>query len=105
MDDDDFRRNNPRFQGDSFDQNLRLVDRVREIADAKGVTPSQLALAWVLHRGPVPIPGTTHRHHLEENVAAVDVELTAEDLSRLDEAAPLGAAAGDRYPDMSAIGI
>jgi aryl-alcohol dehydrogenase-like predicted oxidoreductase len=107
---DDFRRRNPRFQGDAFRQNLELVDRVREIADGKGVTASQLALAWVMaqsdQRGNpplVPIPGTKRVRYLEENAAAVDIELTDEDLRRLDEAAPVGAAQGDRYPDMSTV--
>jgi aryl-alcohol dehydrogenase-like predicted oxidoreductase len=102
---DDFRRHNPRFQGDNFQKNLELVERVREIADEKGVKPGQLALAWVLHQGKdiVPIPGTKHRKYLEENVAAVEIELTDDDLRRLDEAAPAGATAGERYPDMSSI--
>jgi aryl-alcohol dehydrogenase-like predicted oxidoreductase len=107
---DDFRRHNPRFQGAAFQQNLRLVDRVREIADAKGVTAGQLALAWVMAQSDrpgnpdiVPIPGTKRVAYLEENAAAVDVELTDEDLRRLDEAAPVGAAQGDRYPDMSTV--
>jgi aryl-alcohol dehydrogenase-like predicted oxidoreductase len=107
---DDFRRRNPRFQGEAFQQNLELVDRVREIADQKGVTASQLALAWVMaqsdHRGNppvVPIPGTKRVRYLEENAAAVDVELTDADLRRLDAAAPVGAAQGDRYPDMSTV--
>src|SRR3954454_12120556 len=102
---DDFRRSNPRFQGENFDRNLEVVERVGEIAEEKGVTPGQLALAWVLHQGEdiVPIPGTTDVSHLEENVAAADIELTDEDLRRLDEAAPLGVAAGDRYEDMSPI--
>jgi aryl-alcohol dehydrogenase-like predicted oxidoreductase len=110
LDENDFRRHNPRFQGENFARNLELVDRVREIADAKGVTPGQLALAWVMAQSDregkptiVPIPGTTRVAHLEENVAAADIELTEEDLRRLDEAAPVGAAAGDRYPDMSSI--
>jgi aryl-alcohol dehydrogenase-like predicted oxidoreductase len=107
---DDFRRRNPRFQGEAFEQNLRLVDRVRELADAKGVTASQLALAWVMAQGDragnpaiVPIPGTKRVTYVEENAAAADVELTEEDLRRLDEAAPVGAAQGDRYPDMSTV--
>ncbi|NEM07690.1 aldo/keto reductase [Geodermatophilus normandii] len=107
---DDFRRNNPRFQGEAFEQNLRLVDRVREIADQKGVTASQLALAWVMAQSDrggnpavVPIPGTKRVHHLEENAAAADVRLGDDDLRRLDEAAPVGAAVGDRYPDMSGV--
>jgi aryl-alcohol dehydrogenase-like predicted oxidoreductase len=102
---DDFRRRNPRFQGENFAKNLELVDRVREIAAEKDVTPSQLALAWVLHQGDdiVPIPGTKRVHRLEENAAAAFVALTPEDLARLDAAAPRGAAAGDRYPDMSTV--
>ncbi len=107
---DDYRRSNPRFRGAAFEQNLRLVDRVREIADEKGVTASQLALAWVMAQDAragnpvvVPIPGTKRVHYLEENAAAADVPLTDDDLRRLDEAAPVGAAAGDRYPDMSGV--
>jgi aryl-alcohol dehydrogenase-like predicted oxidoreductase len=102
---DDFRRHHPRFQGENFQKNLELVERVKEIADEKGVTPGQLALAWVLSRGEdiVPIPGTTKVKNLEENVAAVEIELTGDELARLDEVAPKGAAAGDRYADMSSI--
>jgi aryl-alcohol dehydrogenase-like predicted oxidoreductase len=103
--DDDFRRYSPRFQGENFERNLELVERVRELATEKGVTPGQLALAWVLNQGPdiVPIPGTKRRTYLEENVAAATIELTPSDLARLDEAAPKGATAGDRYPDMSSV--
>jgi aryl-alcohol dehydrogenase-like predicted oxidoreductase len=111
LDPKDFRRNNPRFQGENFVRNLELVDRVREIADGKGVTATQLALAWVMAQSDragnpaiVPIPGTKRVRYLEENAAAADVELTDEDLRKLDEAAPVGATAGDRYPDMSTIG-
>ena len=102
---DDFRRNSPRFQGENFARNLELVERVRELAAEQGVTPGQLALAWVLNQGPdvVPIPGTKRRTYLEENVAAATIELTPSDLARLDEAAPKGATAGDRYPDMSTV--
>jgi aryl-alcohol dehydrogenase-like predicted oxidoreductase len=102
---DDFRRHHPRFQGENFERNLVLVDRVRAIAEEKGVTPGQLALAWVLHQGDdlVPIPGTKRVRYLEENVAAADIALSEEDLRRLDEAAPVGATAGDRYADMSPI--
>jgi aryl-alcohol dehydrogenase-like predicted oxidoreductase len=102
---DDFRRYHPRFQGDNFRRNLELVDRVKEIAEEKGITPGQLALAWVMAQGEdiVPIPGTTTVRHLEENVAAADIELTEEDLRRIDEVAPRGVAAGDRYADMSPI--
>src|SRR5947209_130873 len=104
---DDFRRRNPRFQGENFQRNLDLVDRVIEIASEKGVTPSQLALAWVLHQGDdiVPIPGTKRRRYLEENVAATEISLTADDLARIDRAAPRGAASGDRYADMSRVHI
>jgi aryl-alcohol dehydrogenase-like predicted oxidoreductase len=102
---DDFRRRNPRFQRENFDKNLELVDRVREIAAEKDVTPGQLALAWLLHRGDdiVPIPGTKRRRYLEENAAASEIELTQDDLARIDEAAPPGPTAGARYPDMSSI--
>jgi aryl-alcohol dehydrogenase-like predicted oxidoreductase len=102
---DDFRRHNPRFQGKNFQRNLELVQRVEEIAREKDVTAGQLALAWVLHQGAdiVPIPGTKRRSYLEENVAAAEIELTDEDLERIAEAAPAGAAAGDRYPNMSTI--
>jgi aryl-alcohol dehydrogenase-like predicted oxidoreductase len=105
LDEDDFRRRNPRFQDENFGRNLDLVERVEEIAAEKGVTPGQLALAWVLSRGEdvVPIPGTKRRSYLEENVAAVDVELSDDDLRRLEEAFPKGATAGERYPDMSSI--
>ena len=102
---DDFRRRNPRFQGENFERNLDLVERVKEIADEKGATPGQLALAWVLHQGRdvVPIPGTKRREYLEENVAATEIELSDDDVRRIDEAAPRGATAGERYPDMSTI--
>jgi len=96
---DDFRRTSPRFQGENFEKNLELVDRVREIADEKGVTAGQLALAWLLAQGEdvVPIPGTKRREYLEENVGAVTIELTDEDMRRIEEVAPVGAAAGERY--------
>ncbi len=105
--DDDFRRFHPRFQRDNLAHNLTLVERVEAIAHDKGVTASQLALAWVLHQGPdiVPIPGTKRRSYLEENVAATEIELSDADLARLDDAAPLGSAAGDRYEDMSAVDL
>jgi aryl-alcohol dehydrogenase-like predicted oxidoreductase len=104
---DDFRRHNPRFQGENFVKNLELVDRVREIADEKGVTASQLALAWVLAQGDdvVAIPGTKRVSYLEENAAAAYITLSDVDLKRLDEAAPVGATAGDRYPDMSPVNL
>jgi aryl-alcohol dehydrogenase-like predicted oxidoreductase len=97
---DDYRRFSPRFQGENFQRNLDLVRRVQEIAKGKGCTPSQLALAWVLARGEdiVPIPGTKHRKYLEENVGGLDVKLTPDDLRRIDEVFPHGAAAGLRYP-------
>jgi aryl-alcohol dehydrogenase-like predicted oxidoreductase len=102
--DDDFRRIGPRFQGDNF-QNLELVDVVKGIADEKNATPAQVALAWVLARGDdiVPIPGTKRVAYLEENVGALEVELTDADLEGLEDAFPMGAAAGDRYPDMSLV--
>ncbi|CAN5591028.1 aldo/keto reductase [soil metagenome] len=101
----DRRRQMPRFQGENFEHNLELVERVTEIARDKGVSPGQLALAWVLHQGEdiVPIPGTKRRSYLEENAAAADINLTDDDLARIDEASPSGSAAGDRYPDMSAV--
>ncbi len=100
---DDYRRNSPRFQGENFQKNLDLVRRIEEIAEQKRCTPSQLALAWVLAQGEdiVPIPGTKRRKYLEENAAAADIVLTAEDLRRIDELAPHGVAAGARYPDVA----
>jgi aryl-alcohol dehydrogenase-like predicted oxidoreductase len=97
---DDWRRANPRFQGENFQRNLELLRRVQEIAREKGCTPAQLALAWVLARGEdiVPIPGTKRVRYLEENAAAAQVELSADDLRRIDEALPPGAASGPRYP-------
>ena len=97
----DFRRNSPRFQGANFLKNLELVARIREIAAEKNVKTSQLALAWVLAQGKdiVPIPGTARREHLEENAAALDIKLSKEDMKRIDEVAPKGAAAGLRYPE------
>jgi aryl-alcohol dehydrogenase-like predicted oxidoreductase len=95
----DFRRSSPRFQGENFAKNLAVLDQVIAIAEAKGVTPSQLALAWVLAQGDdvVPIPGTRRIANLEENVAAVDIELTPEELAAIEQAAPAGVAAGERY--------
>lgn len=97
----DYRRNSPRFQGENFQKNLELVERVKEIAKEKGVTPGQLALAWLLYQGEdiVPIPGTKRRKYLEENTSAVEIELTQEDMERIDETAPKGAAAGERYSE------
>ena len=101
----DFRRHNPRFAGENFERNLELLARVKEIAREHDCTPGQLAIAWVMHQGRdvVPIPGTKRRSYLQQNVEAEELELSAEDLARIDEAAPVGAAAGDRYPDMSAV--
>ena len=98
---DDWRRSNPRFQGANFQQNLDLVARVEQLANEKGCTSAQLALAWLLARGPdiVPIPGTKQRARLEENAAAVEVKLTAADLARIEGAAPKGVAAGARYAE------
>ena len=98
---DDYRRFSPRFQGENFQKNLDLVRRVEELAIQKNCTPSQLALAWVLAQGEdiVPIPGTKRRKYLEENVKALDVELSPEDLARIDEVMPQGAASGMRYPE------
>src|SRR5204862_5325974 len=97
---DDYRRNHPRFQGENFQRNLRLVDAVRRIAAEKRCTPSQLALAWLLAQGPdvVPIPGTKKRKYLEENAGAARIRLTSDDLRRIEEVAPRGVAAGERYP-------
>ena len=105
LEENDFRRHSPRFAPENFERNLELVDRVSEIAEEKGVSASQLALAWVLRQGEdiVPIPGTKCRSYLEENLSASEVELSTEDLERIGEAAPSGAAAGDRYPDMSTV--
>jgi aryl-alcohol dehydrogenase-like predicted oxidoreductase len=98
---DDYRRTTPRFQGENFQRNLDLVNRVEEIAREKRCTPAQLALAWVLAQGDdiVPIPGTKRRKYLQENVGALDVALTSEDLTRIDEVAPRDAFAGSRYPE------
>jgi aryl-alcohol dehydrogenase-like predicted oxidoreductase len=101
----DFRGYLPRFQGENFQRNLDLVACVEEIAAHQGRTPGQVALAWLLTRGAdiVPIPGTKRRRYLEENAEAVNVELTGEELERLEQSFPQGAAAGERYPDMSSI--
>ncbi|MDQ6750341.1 MAG: aldo/keto reductase [Actinomycetota bacterium] len=105
LDPDDFRRNSPRFSGENFQRNLELVDAVQEIAEEKGCTPGQLALAWVLSRGEdvVPIPGTKRRSYLEENVAADEVALGEDELERIEAVSPSLDVAGDRYPDMSAV--
>jgi aryl-alcohol dehydrogenase-like predicted oxidoreductase len=103
----DFRGGLPRFQGDNFAHNLELVEKVRSMATEKGCTAGQLALAWVLAQGPdvVPIPGTKRQTYLEENIAALGVELTDADVQAIDAVFPVGAGAGDRYPDMSAISL
>jgi aryl-alcohol dehydrogenase-like predicted oxidoreductase len=101
----DFRRNHPRFTGENFARNLELVEQVRELAATKGVTPSQLAIAWVLAQGEdvVPIPGTKRRRYLEENAGALEVELTGEDLAAIEKVTPRGSVAGERYrPEMMA---
>ncbi|MGZ2411693.1 aryl-alcohol dehydrogenase-like predicted oxidoreductase [Sphingomonas sp. F9_3S_D5_B_2] len=100
---DDTRRNHPRFQGENFYKNLELVEEVGRMAEEKGCTTAQLALAWVLAQGDdvVPIPGTKQRRYLDDNIGALDVKLTGEDLRRLDEILPPGAAAGTRYPEHS----
>lgn len=95
---DDWRRANPRFQGENFDKNVSAADHIAKLAESKGVTPSQLALAWTMARGTVPIPGTKRRTYLEQNAAAADIVLTADDLAAIDKVAPAGVAAGDRYP-------
>ncbi|MDR7072927.1 aldo/keto reductase [Fictibacillus barbaricus] len=104
---DDYRRFSPRFQGENFERNIELVKKIKEIAQEKGYQASQLALAWLLEQGEdiVPIPGTKKRKYLEENVKAVEIKLTKEDLARINEAAPIGAAAGLRYPEASMKGL
>ncbi len=98
---DDYRRNSPRFQGDNFSKNLDIVQNVREMADLKGCTPAQLALSWVLARGKeiVTIPGTKRREYLEENLGALEVELTTQEVDAIEAVFPVGAAAGARYPE------
>ena len=95
---DDFRRTNPRWAEENFARNMALVDRIKAVASKKGVTPGQIALAWTIAQGTVPIPGTRRIKYLEENVAAAAVTLSAEDLAALNDAAPIGSAAGERYP-------
>lgn len=99
LDPTDFRNGDPRLQGTHLAANLRIVAAVGELAEAKGVTPAQLALAWTIARGGVPIPGTRRVRYLEENIAAAEIALSADELAALDEAAPVGAASGDRYPE------
>lgn len=108
LDENDWRRNMPRFQGENFERNLDLVKHIEALAADKGCTPAQLALAWVIVQGEdmVPIPGTKRRTYLEQNVAAADITFTDEELRRIDEIAPRGIAAGERYPEqaMKAVG-
>jgi aryl-alcohol dehydrogenase-like predicted oxidoreductase len=103
--DNDFRRRNPRFQGENFQRNLDLLHEIEGMADAKGISASQLALAWVMAQGDdiVPIPGTKRVSYLEENAAAADVRLSPEDLRRIEDVFPIGVTAGERYPDMSTV--
>jgi aryl-alcohol dehydrogenase-like predicted oxidoreductase len=103
----DYRRQNPRFQGENFQRNLDLVTRIEELAREKHVTPAQLAIAWVLAQGEdiVPIPGSRRIPHLEENAGAVEIELTPSDMAIINDAAPVGVAQGDRYPDMSRVNL
>lgn len=103
LDADDWRRHNPRFQGENFDKNLTMVEHIRQLAEAKGCTPAQLALAWVLSAGEqvVSIPGTRKLHRLEENLGALSVELTPDELKEIDRIIPPGATAGTRYPEMA----
>ena len=107
LDANDSRRRGARFQGENLDTNLKLVDRITEIATTKGISPAQLALAWVMVQGEdvVPIPGTRKIHRLEENAAAADISFTAAELESINAAAPIGATAGDRYPDMSNVNL
>lgn len=103
----DFRRYLPRFQGENFQKNLVLVDYIKELAEHKGCKPSQLALAWLLAQGEdiIPIPGTKHISYLEENIGAINIQLTGEDLKRIDAIAPKGVAIGDRYQSMEGLNI
>lgn len=102
---DDFRRSNPRWMGDNFAKNLALVDRINAVAAKKGVTAGQIALAWTIAQGTVPIPGTRRIKYLEENAGAADIKLTVDDLRTLEDAAPVGAAAGDRYTPQGMAGL
>ncbi|MEI7944769.1 MAG: aldo/keto reductase [Actinomycetes bacterium] len=107
LDANDSRRRGARFQGENLHANLKLVERISEIAKTKGISPAQLALAWVMVQGEdvVPIPGTRKIHRLEENAAAAEITFTAAELASIDAAAPIGATAGDRYPDMSNVNL
>jgi aryl-alcohol dehydrogenase-like predicted oxidoreductase len=101
LDEDDYRRHSPRFQGENFDKNLKLVDKIKELAKKRNIKPSQLALAWVLNQGDFifPIPGSTKISHIEENIEATSIRLTREELNQIDELIPKGAASGTRYPE------
>ena len=107
LDTNDSRRRGARFQGENLTTNLKLVERITEIATVKGISPAQLALAWVMVQGEdvVPIPGTRKIHRLEENAAAAEITFTAAELASIDAAAPIGGTAGDRYPDMSNVNL
>jgi aryl-alcohol dehydrogenase-like predicted oxidoreductase len=102
LDPNDYRRHSPRFQGENFSKNIGLVRHIEAVAHSKGCSPAQLALAWVLARGPdvVPIFGTKRRSYLDENLKALTVDLSAEDLAKIDRIAPKGVAAGTRYPEI-----
>jgi len=104
---DDYRRFSPRFQGENFTKNLDLVNQIRELAREKDCQPSQLALAWILSQGDdiVPIPGTKRIQYLEENIGALKIQLSKEELYRINEVAPKGVAAGERYPDMGSVNL
>jgi aryl-alcohol dehydrogenase-like predicted oxidoreductase len=104
---DDYRRFSPRFQGENFTKNLDLVNQIKELAREKDCQPSQLALAWILSQGDdiIPIPGTKRIQYLEENIGALKIQLSKEDLRRINEVAPKGVAAGERYPDMSNVNL
>ncbi|QSX23892.1 aldo/keto reductase [Priestia megaterium] len=104
---DDYRRFSPRFQGENFTKNLDLVNQIKELAKEKDCQPSQLALAWILSQGDdiVPIPGTKRIQYLEENIGALKIQLSKEELRRINEVAPKGVAAGERYPDMSSVNL
>ncbi len=105
LDENDWRRQNPRFSEENFTKNLELVDAVAELAKSKGATSAQIALSWLLHKAPhiIPIPGTSKLSRLEENIAAIEVELASEEISALEQILPLGKALGTRYPDMSLV--
>jgi aryl-alcohol dehydrogenase-like predicted oxidoreductase len=101
----DFRRYLPRFQGEQFYKNIDLLNEVKHMAEAKGVTTSQLAIAWVIAKGYVPIPGTKRLKNLEDNIAAANIELSADDMNRLETIIPLGTPTGDRYADMKDVNL